>query len=259
MDRELNHGELRELLGAYALDALDADELGAVEAHLPYCRTCSAEVGDHLEVAGLLSAAWAPAPDGVWDLIASSLVETPPPMGLAPVVPLARAGGSGHGGQRGQRGFRGAVIGLVAASVAVIGVLGVKVIDSNRQIDRLGDVLQGDRLLAAASAAQSDPSARPVSLRSADGRLSADAVLLADGTGFLTHSNLPALPPGRTYQLWALVGSEKISVGVLGPAPAQAAFRAAGDVSALAITEEVAGGVVASRQNPTVVGMVKAA
>ena len=85
---------------------------------------------------------------------------------------------------------------------------------------------------------------------------SAEAVLLPDGTGYILRANLPRLPEDRTYQLWAVVGPSKISVGVLGSEPGAVAFRAAGDVSALAITEEVAGGVVASDKQPTVVGVV---
>ena len=91
---------------------------------------------------------------------------------------------------------------------------------------------------------------------SSNGQYSVDAVLLPDGTGYLTGAHLPRLGAGRTYQLWAVVGSAKISVGVLGDAPQSLVFRAAGNVSALAITEEVAGGVVASDKQPTVVGAV---
>jgi hypothetical protein len=98
-----------------------------------------------------------------------------------------------------------------------------------------------------------------VALRSNDGRLSAEAVLLPDGTGYLVRSNLPPLPNSRTYQLWAVHGGTTVSVGVLGPTPEPMAFRAAGDISALAITEEVAGGVVSTREPPLVLGMVRTA
>ena len=69
-------------------------------------------------------------------------------------------------------------------------------------------------------------------------------------------ANLPELPPDRTYQLWAVVGTSKISVGVLGTSVEPLAFRAAADVSALAITAERAGGVVVSERQPTVLGTV---
>jgi hypothetical protein len=108
--------------------------------------------------------------------------------------------------------------------------------------------------VAAAAARRTD--ARLVSLRSSDGRHTADAVLLPDGAGYLVKTDLPRLTSDRTYQLWAVVGASKISVGVLGPSPGSLAFHAPANLSALAITEEDAGGVVASVQQPAVVGVV---
>ena len=75
MSRDLNHAELRELLGAFALDAVDNEEREAVERHLAECRPCRAEVAEHREVAAVMAAGWAPAPDGVWDRIAGSSAE----------------------------------------------------------------------------------------------------------------------------------------------------------------------------------------
>lgn len=247
MNGELNHASVRDLLGAYALDAVDADERTAVELHMRYCLPCRAEVADHLAVAGLLTSAWLPAPDGVWDRIVGSLEEAPPALGLPGVIPIDRR-------SRGMGYRAAAAVAVVAAGV--IGVLGAKLVDTDRQLDDLAVVLGADELQRAAIAAAADPGARLVSLRSGDSRLTADAVLLADGTGYLMANNLPSLPPDRTYQLWAVVGDDAVSVGVLGPTPARAAFKAAGDVSALAITEEVAGGVVSSRHPPSLVGVV---
>ena len=67
MSRGLSHSELEELLGAYALDAVDGDERDAVELHLRECPRCRAEVADHREVAAALAQTGGPAPDGVWD------------------------------------------------------------------------------------------------------------------------------------------------------------------------------------------------
>ncbi len=134
----------------------------------------------------------------------------------------------------------------IAASVAVIGLFGVAAVRDDRPAD-LADV-------AAAAAGRAD--ARKVAMRSSDGTLSAEAVVLSDGTGYLLEANLPELPPDRTYQLWAVVGPSKISVGVLGQKVGPLAFRAAADVSAFAITNETAGGVIVSQEPPTVVGTV---
>ena len=252
MGRELNHGEVRDLLGAYALDAVDDDERRAVDRHLEDCPPCQVEVAEHREVAGMLASGFVPAPEGLWDRIAGSLEEVPPPMrGLASVASLDQA----RERRRLGRGPVRAIVAVgVAASVGVVGLLGVKVLDTSERVNDVAAVLHGDDVRSVAAAAASRPGARKVALRSPDGRLTAQAVLLADGTGYLVDANLPTLPPDRTYQLWAVTGHSTVSVGVLGPAPGPAAFRAAGDVHALAITEETAGGVVTSQQQPKVAG-----
>jgi hypothetical protein len=60
------------------------------------------------------------------------------------------------------------------------------------------------------------------------------------------------------YQLWAVRADAKISLGVLGQNPQASAFRMTGPVVAYAVTEEGAGGVAASQNQPVIVGYVKA-
>jgi hypothetical protein len=224
-----------------------------VERHLSECGPCRTEVAEHREVAALMAAGWAPAPEGVWDKIAGALEESPPAMRVPPVVSLDDER------ERRRRAkptpFRVAVAISAAAAVAVVALLGVKIVDIGNKVDSLA-APPGDSLAQVARAAAGQPGARTVALRSGDGSASAQAVLLPDGTGYLVQNDLPRLNPDRTYQLWAVVGAAKISVGVLGPAPGAVAFHAPGDLSALAITNEVSGGVVASVQQPTVVGTV---
>jgi len=50
--------------------------------------------------------------------------------------------------------------------------------------------------------------------------------------------------------LWAVVEDRVVSAGVMGPRPSTFAFRVEGGFDALAITEEVLGGVVASENDP---------
>ncbi len=254
MGRELNHADAAGYLGVYALDALDADEREAVEAHLRECGACQAEVAEHLEVAAVLAApAWSRAPEGLWDKIAGSLEETPPPLQMppapAPVVPI-------DAGRRRFRPLEVAVAAVAAAALALVGVMGLKIVDDERRIDALQEQARGADLSRTVEAAVADPTARRVDLRSPDARFVAQAVLLPDGTGYLVDSNLPDMGGDRTYQLWAVVGTNRISVGVLGPKPGIAAFKAPGQTSALAITAETAGGVVLTQNQPLVVGTV---
>ncbi len=253
MGRELNHNELRELLGAFALDAVDDDERQAVERHLVECRPCRVEMSEHREVAGLMASGWAPAPEGVWQKIASALEEAPPAMRLPQVVSLDAERERRRSSRAGP--LRVAVAVSAAAAVAVVAFLGVKIIDTSERVNELA-APQRDPLARAAEDASRQPDARAVSLRTSDGRAAAEAVLLQDGTGYLVRNDLPPLPAGRTYQLWAVVGNNKVSVGVLGPRPGPAAFHTSGDVSALAITNEVAGGVIVSQEQPAALGTV---
>lgn len=276
MAHELTHAEASELLGVYALDALDADERDAVELHLVGCVLCRAEVMEHVEVAGLLASGLAGPPAAVWDRIAEDLVGTPPPLDLAPIHALRRAPpvprrvGTGTGPvssdelaerrsrDRGRgRGVRiGALVAAATIAASVIGVLGVKVIDDGRRIDNIAAGTPREQLDRTIHAAMADPTAVRVDMRSPDGAIFAEAWVLPDGRGYLARNNLPILGPDRNYQMWAVVGGNKISVGVLGSTPEAAAFVASGPVAALAITAETAGGVVSTLQQPVVVGLL---
>ena len=251
MGRELSHADVADLLGAYALDALEPAELQAVDRHVHSCPACLAEVAEHREVAGLLTPGWGAPPPGVWEKIAASLEDAPPPLDLAPVLAMKRAESRGAPAARRQPGRRTIGAGIAAmvaiAAVAVFGFLGLRASDDGPYGKQLGRSIE---------AALADPGSRQVNMVSPDGFRSAKAVVLPDGTGYVVESNLPALPDDRTYQLWAVIGAAKISVGVLGSEPRTVPFKMDGPVSALAITEETAGGVVASRADPVVLGFV---
>ena len=262
MGRELSHAEVNDLLGAYALDALDPGEHEAVDSHVQGCPACLAEVAEHREVVGLLTPGWARPPAGLWEKIAASLEESPPPLDLAPVIAMKPPAAGRRAGGPAPRRFNVGV-GIAAmvsvAAAAMIGFLGVRVADDRQRISDLETATPAEQLRRSADAARDDPGARTVRLASTDGQRTAEAVVLRDGTGYLLDSNLPRLPDDRTYQLWAVVGTTTISVGVLGPEPTIVPFKMAGDISALAITAEQAGGVVSSRQTPVVLGPVQTA
>ncbi len=74
-----SHQEIQELLGAYALDAVDPETAALVERHLETCVRCSTEVARHHEVAGLLANSGGESPPELWDGIASQLDGSIPP------------------------------------------------------------------------------------------------------------------------------------------------------------------------------------
>ena len=77
MNRRLTPAEMDELLGAYALDAVDADERDQIDQYLEENPRARAEVTEHREVAAMMSLAGGQAPDGLWDRIADELAPDP--------------------------------------------------------------------------------------------------------------------------------------------------------------------------------------
>jgi len=273
----LSHAEIQELLGAYALDAVDKETAALVEQHLAECVRCSAEVAQHHEVAGLLANSGGASPASLWDGIASQLGSVPPaweglagrletggdrgidPLGESPpgdagVVPLPTRT------RRGQWVRRAAtVVGAAAAVLAL--VLGLQVHHLDNQVTALQS---HPSLSAAEQAALQAPSTMVVPLRGAGSSPSpvraVTVVLTKSGTGFVEAGGLSALPRDRTYQLWGVIGGQTISLGLLGPSPGVVPFSVAGDVAVhgFAITAEHGGGVVHSTNQPVVAGEVSA-
>jgi hypothetical protein len=143
----------------------------------------------------------------------------------------------------------------VAAAIAIV-LLAVQVSSLNGRLDRSQSSLTATAAAFARAAQQ--PGAREVPLRSSSGATLARVVLLPDGAGYLRGDELATLPANKTYQLWAVTGSQTnptvVSAGVLGPKPAAVAFHASGPVHAFAVTVEHEGGVVASQQQPVAQG-----
>lgn len=237
---ELTHEELQELLGAYALDAVEEHERDALDAHLATCASCRTEVGEHLEVAAMLGGAGAPAPSGVWDRLVEAIEDDVPRLDLSRSAPSPRR----------SWGSRVAA-GLAVAAMALSALLGLRVLQLEDRIQP-----DGDRLAAAATAAAADPRARWVVLSSEDREHEVGAVVMPDGTGYLLRDNLDPLADTRTYQLWALVGENTISAGVLGNDPEITAFHVDPTTGGLAITEEEAGGAITPQNPPVVFGEI---
>ena len=109
-------------------------------------------------------------------------------------------------------------------------------------------------MLDVAAAAAEQPGSTTIVMTSPVGAtdINAQAVVTADGTGYVLAESLPDLSPDRTYQLWLVVDDKVISAGLLGHEPGVVQFRAEGDVVGMAISNEVAGGVVVSDVEPTV-------
>ncbi len=69
---------------------------------------------------------------------------------------------------------------------------------------------------------------------------------------------MPQLAEDRTYQLWAIVDDRVISAGVMGSDPGVSPFQVVGSLAGLALTEEIAGGVVTSQEQPVALWLAEA-
>lgn len=224
------HEDLQELLGAYAVDAVDADEAVAIEGHLRECPRCRAEVAELREVVALLSQSGTDAPPGVWDRISSSLTEPPPPLRLEV--------------QRDRSASRGRVVRLTALAVAavVLVVLGISVLSLRTQV---GD-LRNERAAAndsteialAAAQAMSAPDARIARLAGTGGQ-TAVAVVRSNGQGYFLGASMPNLT-SSIYELWGATASGQVtSLGTM-PGPGTYAFTVDRSVQVIMVTEETA-------------------
>ncbi len=230
--------ELDELLGAYALDAVDADERRRVEDYLAINPRASTEVQAHREVATMLAFTGMDAPDGLWNRIADEIGEQAPPLGPE----LARVMSIDDHPRR--RRLAAVAPWIVSAAAAVILVAVVAVGMADR-----ADA-PNEPIASALDVARADRDSLSTTLVAEGSGASAEAIIDQDGHGFVVARDLPTLPDGETYQLWGVVeNGDVISLGIFGPNPEIETFTVEGSVSALAITIEQSPGVI-SNGNP---------
>jgi anti-sigma-K factor RskA len=257
--------ELDSLLGAYALDALEAADRERVDAYLERDPTARAEVDDLRETAAALALVRVTdmdAPPEVWERIAGA-IEAERARAADQEPGAERQVAEQHidevAARRARRTRAQWMTVAAAAAVVALVVLAAQVASLRGQLDRAHRL--GPAAMAAAfERATKVDGAEQVGLASESGATLARVVLLPDGTGYLRGDRLTALTPDRTYQLWAVTGDPQrpvtVSAGVLGPDPKAVSFRASGPVQAFAVTIERAGGVVKSAHTPIAQGAV---
>lgn len=223
---------------AYALNALPPDEAAAFERSIADDKYLTEDLASFRRVAtelskGLPDIVPAASPE-LWDRISREAginpasepeLESPVPVHRWDYTYLASAA---------------AVVAVVA--IAVASLLAIR-----------GPAAADARTLALAAAA--DPTATSIDLANPDGfaEMGAEVVIAADGTGYVIADSLPVLDADRTYQLWLIVDDRVISAGILGNDPDVVQFRAEGDIAGIAISNEIAGGVVVSEVPPVAI------
>ncbi len=252
--------ELDELLGAYALDALEPDEVADVGRYLMRNPRARAEVQGYREVAALLANAGAAAPTGVWDSIVESLDAPAPPFQLERIGGASAAALSNNvvsmtSARRSRRKVRWlstVAAGLVAASL-IVGLM-VKVNRQDHRIQALDRAMSGDSLEHLASAAMSQPGVHTIKLQSDVGAGDALAVMKPTGESYLMCGQLPQVSPGMTYQLWVRTAGKMVSLGVLGPSTKVMAFTVPAGSDEIIVTLEHAPGAREMSGDPVAIG-----
>lgn len=244
---QLTPDQQRELLGVYALDALDDDERAEVTELVLTDESARAELHTLQLGVAWLDHASTGAPLHVWRAIEREIApETKvPAVEVAPAVDLgarraARTVRTAHERPRWSR-----VLAVAAAALALVAVtLGVVIANT-------GD--ESSPTVAALAARADARGATDAPLLTADGDRAGRVVVAADGRAYLVWSTPPAVAAGsRTYQLWELTPEGPRSAGLLGGAAADHQFRVGSDATAVAVTLEPRGGSLAPTGSPVV-------
>ena len=202
----MTHDELKDALPAYALDALDAAERAAVEAHLLACESCRAELLVLQRVAdgiGLEAPPVTPPPSLKTRVLGSIPARATDSLDAWRQLP--RAAPPPAAPRR-----RSWLLPLAAAAAVALAVWALQYANSVRQEnERLQQV---QRVMAA-------PDVLRVELKAQTQVDDAHArAFWSRGAGLVfLAERLPALPAGRVYQLWTITGTAASSAGLIAP------------------------------------------
>ncbi len=209
------------LVGAYAMDALDAADLSRFERHLARCSECADEVAGLREVAGRLAAASASRPPA--GLRARLLARTPMIRQVPPTVANPQAGSrrylpwprrSGSWPERLRRPAPAPVlaaalalcIAVAAVAVAVTGLTPQRGLARQRPADpAITAILTAPDAIMISAAVRTTGTATVVMSHS-------ERALLFAATA------LPTLPASLCYELWLMGANADRSAGLL-PVP----------------------------------------
>lgn len=214
---ELDHGEIQELLGAYALSAVDEQERAIIEVHLESCESCRTELEDHSRLAENLR------------------------RHASRVSPLASVESNGSAKNGAARQASPGRRWVFPAALAIVFVLiGGLFARSEIRFDELGSALQRVELFERAQMATTAPGATITALLTPTKEPVLTVVSRSlGGEAYVINSTLPRLAEGQTYQLWR-VGSGGVTTAAvaLGRRPDTAVFSMPPGVTEFVLTAE---------------------
>jgi anti-sigma-K factor RskA len=216
--------DLHTLSGAYALDALSAEDAAEFRTHLAGCQACRDEVRELREAAGRMGASEAVvAPPHLRARVLAAAAQQPQ---LPPVVRRLDAA-------RPRRWTGRLLVAAAAVVLVVVGGIGIsQVLDRNSQP------------VMAASVAQvfHAPDAHTTKLPTGNGGTITIATSRELRKMALNTDALPALGSGQVYQVWAIRGGVPSSAGLVSDLEAGKAMSLPAAGTQVAITVEPSGG-----------------
>lgn len=223
--------DVHTLSGAYAVDALDAEESVQFERHLTECPACSREVDSFKDAAAHLALTTAVEPSAPLRerMVAGISRVRPLPPVIAGSAPAAPFTSPARGPRRRRRvvGFLGA-----AGAAVVIGTSGVV-------WHQMSEDYRGSAYGAVVAADDSQTFTVPVDQGGTTSVVRSKKLNMA----YVVTTGLPSAPTGHHYVLWLQHDSIMTPAGVL-PVRSDNKVLLAGDVataSGLAVTVEDAG------------------
>ena len=242
--------DVRALLGAYALDAVDPDERVLVEQLVATDPSAAAELAQLTAVAAALGDAVAGEPPAALRASVLAAAAGTPQVGPRHALPaedVRTPAGVTDLADRRRRPSRTRWLAVAAAFVVGAAVPTALAL---QQAQRAQDVEQQQQALADLL---TDPSAVVVHGDVTGGGTA--TAILTDGAALFSAAGLPDPGDDRVYQLWVVSGDQAASAGVLAD-DAGSVRQLADDFtagSALAITVEPAGGSTQPTTTPLVV------
>ncbi|HEY3604293.1 MAG TPA: anti-sigma factor [Sporichthyaceae bacterium] len=232
--------DLHALSGAYVVGALNDAELAEFTDHLDTCGQCAVEVRELLETTALLGIAAAhPAPPALRAAVMKEIGRT---RQLPPVVVSLES----HARKRGSTLRRWS---LTAAACLAVFTIGLGAYAGQLQHENANLRHRGDQIAALETAAD----ARTIT--GAGGAATAMVTMSRTAHTMEFLSSGLAMHKGRTYQLWLIGPNGPRSAGVFNTANGKHAprlFEGPGDATALAVTEEPAGGSAQPTTHPLI-------
>lgn len=283
MSLEMTHEDVQAALAAEALGALEGEEAAAVRAHLERCPECRRELASLEEAAAALAYTAPPVPmdaERSARLRARLLARAAADRGTSIQRPVPADGGGDAAGPavipitrpRGQRGVHPAWLAAAAAVLLLIAV-GAWAARMKGRYDALSEQYaqagtERDELVRAVArrdstlAALAGPGVRVIDLASTQRKAPGGRMFWDPRAGkwiFFAH-DLPALRPGRDYQMWLITPAGPVSAGTFKPTPEGTAEMQAtyalppGQLRAVAVTDEPEGGLPKPSTTPIILG-----